>query len=50
VLSPEQRQQRPQPWVNPVNGSTQFDVFTGVNAGGSFTPDDEQFDVIDQCT
>jgi hypothetical protein len=37
-------------WLNPVNGSTQFNVFTGVVVSGSITPSDEQFDVMDQCT
>jgi hypothetical protein len=40
----------PTAWVNPVSGSNVFDVFTGVVTSGSFTPSDDQFDVMDQCS
>jgi hypothetical protein len=40
----------PVAWVGAVNGSTQFNVFTGVVSGGSFTATDHDFFVVDECS
>jgi hypothetical protein len=40
----------PEAWVATVNSSNEFDVFTGVVTSGSFTPTDEEFYVLDECS
>ena len=39
----------PVAWYESTGSNQQFDVFTGVVAGGSFTPSDHTFTVIDAC-
>ena len=40
----------PVAWVGAVNGSSVFNVFTGVVSTGSFTATDHDFYVVDECS
>jgi hypothetical protein len=39
----------PVAWYESTGSNQQFSVFTGVSVGGSFTPTDHTFTVMDAC-